>query len=129
LPYVIAVGAIDEDGGVAPYSTFGRQVSFVAPGTQIYSAYLDNDYAYSTGTSHATPFVSGAAALLASYARSRYGVRLSDSQLKHVLKHSADRVDTRFKHPKAGFGKLNVLDAVKLLEHRLAGASTRRKVA
>jgi subtilisin family serine protease len=129
LPYVIAVGAIDEDGGVAPYSTFGRQVSFVAPGTQIYSAYLDNEYAYSTGTSHATPFVSGAAALLASYARSRYGVRLSDSQLKHVLKHSADRVDTRFKHPKAGFGKLNVLDAVKLLEHRLAGASTRRKVA
>jgi subtilisin family serine protease len=129
LPYVIAVGAIDEDGGVAPYSTFGRQVSFVAPGTRIYSTYLDNDYAYSTGTSHATPFVSGAAALLSSYARAKHGVRLSDAQLKHVLKHSADRVDTRFKHPKAGFGRLNVLDAVKLLDHRLTSSTSQRKAA
>lgn len=119
LPHVIAVGATAEDGTVAPYSTFGRQVSFVAPGTQIYSTYLDNEYAHSSGTSHATPFVSGAAALLASYARAKFGVRLTDAQIKHVLKHSADRVDSQFKHPKAGFGRLNILDAVRLLEHRL----------
>jgi thermitase len=119
LPHVIAVGAVDDTGAVAPFSTFGRQVSFVAPGTNIYSTYLANDYAYSTGTSHATPFVTGAAALLASYAQAKHGVRLSDAQIKHVLKHTADRVDGMYKHPKAGFGRINILDAVKLLEFRL----------
>jgi subtilisin family serine protease len=119
LPHVIAVGAVDEHDAVAPFSTFGPQVSLVAPGTNIYSTYLNDEYAFSTGTSHATPFVTGAAALLASYAKAKHGVRLSDSQLKHVLKYSADRVDGAFKHPKAGFGRINLLDAVKLLEHRL----------
>jgi subtilisin family serine protease len=120
LPHVIAVGAVDQVGDVAPYSTYGRQVSFVAPGTNIYSTFLDDAYAFSTGTSHATPFVSGAVALLKSYARGKRGRRLSDAQAKHVLKHTADRADRQFKHPKAGFGRINLLDAVRLLEHRLA---------
>lgn len=118
LEHVIAVGAVDESGGVASFSTFGAQVSMVAPGTNIYSTYLDDDYAFSTGTSHATPFVTGAVALLKSYARSR-GRSLTDGQVKHVLKHSADRVGTTFKDRKAGFGRLNLLDAMRLLEHKL----------
>ena len=125
LPHVLAVGAVDERGEVAPFSTYGRQVSFVAPGTNIYSTYLDNEYAYSTGTSHATPFVTGAAALLRSWAIGKRGVRITDAQIKHVLKHSADRVDAQFKHPKAGFGRINVLDAVKLLEHKLTTTHAR----
>ena len=119
LEGVIAVGAFDESGEVAPFSTFGAQVSFVAPGTNIFSSYLDDEYAFSTGTSHATPFVAGAAAMLKSYARQARGVRLTDRQVKHVLKHTADRVDTRFKDRKAGFGRLNLLDAMRLLEHKL----------
>ncbi|MFN8570861.1 MAG: S8 family serine peptidase [Gemmatimonadaceae bacterium] len=119
LPNVIAVGAVDEGGEVAPFSTYGRQVSFVAPGTNIYSTFLNDSYAYSTGTSHATPFVTGAAALLASFAKEKHGITLSDAQIKHVLKYTADRVDGQYKHPKAGFGRINVLDAVKLLEYRL----------
>jgi thermitase len=103
---------------VASFSTYGAQVSMVAPGTNIYSTFLNNDYAFSTGTSHATPFVTGAVALLKSYARSR-GRSLSDGQVKHVLKHSADRVGTTFKDRKAGFGRLNLLDAMRLLEHKL----------
>lgn len=125
LPHVIAVGAVDERGEVAPFSTFGRQVSFVAPGTNIYSTYLNNEYAFSTGTSHATPFVTGAAALLRSFAIAKRGVRITDAQIKHVLKHTADRIDARFKHPKAGFGRINVLDAVRLLEHKLTTSHAR----
>jgi thermitase len=115
---VIAVGAMDEGGEVAAFSTFGRQISLVAPGTNIYSSYLDRDYAFASGTSHAAPFVSGAVALLKSYARSN-GRELSDRQVKHVLKHTADKVDQRFKHHKAGYGRLNLVDALRLLQHKL----------
>jgi thermitase len=118
FPSVIAVGALDARGEVAPFSTFGRQVSFVAPGTDVYSSYLENDYAYSTGTSHAAPFVSGAIAMMKSYAVKR-GRRLSDAQAKNVLKHTADKRGRAFKDRHAGFGRLNLADAMRLLAHRL----------
>ncbi|MFH1717983.1 MAG: S8 family serine peptidase [Planctomycetota bacterium] len=119
LKGVIAVGAVDDHDEIAPYSTYGRQVSFVAPGTDIYSAYLDGEYAFSSGTSHAAPFVTGAVAMLKSFARST-GKNLSDGHVKHILKHTADRIDRRFKHPKAGFGRLNLIDALRLLKHKLS---------
>lgn len=119
LPYVIAVGAVDEMGNITPFSTYGK-LDFVAPGTNIYSTYLNNDYAFSTGTSHASPFVAGAIALLKSYALNKWGTRLSDGQVKHLLQHTADKIDTRFKHRKAGFGRLNLIDALRLLEYKLS---------
>jgi subtilisin family serine protease len=119
LPYVIAVGAVDEFGEMANFSTYGKQVDLVAPGTNIYSTYLNNDYAFSTGTSHASPFVAGAVAMLKSYALQKRGERLSDSHVKYLLKHTADRIDNRFKHRKAGFGRLNLIDALRLLEYKL----------
>lgn len=118
LPYSIAVGAADPQGDVTAFSTWGRQVDLVAPGTQIYSCLPHGRYGFSTGTSHATPFVSGGVALLASIVH-RGGRSLSNSRIKHVLRNTADRLDTRFRHPKAGFGRLNLLDAVRLLEHKL----------
>jgi subtilisin family serine protease len=118
LPSVIAVGAEDDDGDVAAFSTYGSQVSFVAPGTDIYSSHLENDYAFSSGTSHAAPFVTGAVLLLKSFARAR-GRKLSDGQAKNVLKHTADKLGRAFKHEKAGFGRLNLADAMRLLEQRL----------
>ena len=115
---VIAVGAADPEGQVAAFSTWGRQVDFVAPGTEIYSSYLARDYAFSSGTSHAAPFVSGAAAMLKSYGRARK-TRIGDRQVKHILKHTSDKVDRRFKHRKAGYGHLNLADAMRLLKAKL----------
>ena len=120
LPYVIAVGAVDEQNQVAHFSTYGSQVDLVAPGTNIYSTYVDNKYAFSTGTSHASPFVAGAIALLKSYALHKRGKKLSDSQVKYILKHSSDKIDTHFKHQKAGFGLINLQDALRLLEYKLS---------
>ena len=119
LPHVIAVGALDESGEIASFSTYGKQVDFVAPGTDIYSTYIGNDYGFSTGTSHASPFVAGAVALLKSYALIKGGIKLRDRAIKYLLQQTADKVDPHFKHRKAGFGKLNLLDALRLLDYKL----------
>jgi thermitase len=118
LAHVITVGAVDESGKVAHFSTYGKQVDLVAPGTNIYSTYLENDYAFSTGTSHASPFVAGAVALLKAHAV-KQGKQLSDNQIKYLLKHSSDKISILFKHRKAGFGRLNLFDATQLLDYRL----------
>ena len=47
------------------------------------------------------------------------GRRLGDRHVKHILKHTSDKVGTRFKDQKAGFGMLNLVDALRLLEARL----------
>ena len=125
LPGVLAVGATDDAGQVTAFSTWGEQVDLVAPGTDVYSAFLDDGYAYASGTSQATPFVSGAAALMRSVARER-GIRLTEGQIVHVLVHTADRVDQRFRHPRAGHGVLNLPDALRLLAHRLDQAGAQR---
>lgn len=119
LPGVIAVGAVNLDGDKAFFSTYGVQVTFVAPGSEIYSAYREDGYAYASGTSQAAPFVSGAAALLKSYALERAGRRLSDRQIKHLLKYTADRIDSQFRTRQTGYGQINIADALRLLDYRL----------
>jgi thermitase len=125
LRHVIATAAADEVGQPASFSTYGDQVSIMAPGTNIYSSFLDNGYAMASGTSQAAPFVTGAIGLMKSFAK-QLGQTLRDSQIKHVLKNTADKVDKSFKHPKAGFGQLNISDAMRLLEYRFSGNSSRK---
>lgn len=125
LPGVVAVGAVDRDGSVASYSTWGDQVALVAPGTDVWSTWLEDGYAFATGTSQATPFVAGAAALCQSIAHER-GRRLSPEQVTAVLTRTADRDARRFKSPRAGYGRLNVPDALRYTIYRLDAAPRRR---
>lgn len=118
LPDVIAVGAIDENGNTAPFSTYGWHITIVAPGTNIMSSYVENKYAISSGTSQASPYVTGVVALLKSYAIEK-GIKLNNSQIKNLLIQTADKQDKQSKSIKQGYGKLNAFDSLKLLKYKL----------
>lgn len=60
----IAVAATGQDDTLAPLSNYGAWVDMAAPGLNIYSTLPENSYGYKSGTSFATAYVSGLAALL-----------------------------------------------------------------
>lgn len=118
LPGVIAVGAVDDNGAVARFSSYGANITVVAPGLNIYSSFANNTYASASGTSQASPFVAGGVALAKSYALEQ-GTKLTNNEINHILKNTSDRVNSRLRDEQAGYGLLNLADAFKLLTHLL----------
>jgi subtilisin family serine protease len=66
---VIAVAPIDKNNKLASFASRGPQVAAVAPGVDVYSTILNNEYGKMSGSSQAAPFFSGVCALLLSYAQ------------------------------------------------------------
>lgn len=65
LPNVLAVAATDSVDALASFSQYGRRtVDVGAPGVSIYSTLPNSSYAYYSGTSMATPHVTGLAGLI-----------------------------------------------------------------
>ncbi|GAB3137025.1 S8 family serine peptidase [Amycolatopsis stemonae] len=123
---VLSVGAIDESGGVAPFSVHGPWVGVAAPGTRIVSldpaeqstglanlTFENGDKASEIqGTSFAAPYVSGLAALI----KAKYP-KLSGRAIVNRIKETAQ-------HPAAPGGRDNfvgygVIDPVAALTQSL----------
>ena len=64
FPETIAVAAYDKYGKISSFSSRGPEVDWAAPGSNIYSTYLNNTYASLSGTSMACPFMAGVIALM-----------------------------------------------------------------
>ncbi len=118
LPGVIAVGAVDATGEVTKFTSYGANITVIAPGMNIYSSYTNNGYAFASGTSQASPFVCGAIGLMKSFAL-QYGKKLTNNEIIYILKNTSDKVDNRMRNERAGYGLINLADAFKLLKYML----------
>jgi subtilisin family serine protease len=58
-PYTLAVGAVDRNFNRASFSCYGPNLTTSAPGVGITAGWKDGNYATISGTSMASPFVSG----------------------------------------------------------------------
>jgi subtilisin family serine protease len=107
LPNVVSVAALDRNDRLASFSNYGaKSVHIAAPGAEILSTWLNNQYEEHSGTSMATPEVAGVAALVLSLEP-----KLSVKELRDRLFNSVDKLDTLKGKVSTG-GRLNAARAV-----------------
>ncbi|WP_105188924.1 S8 family serine peptidase [Pseudoalteromonas sp. T1lg48] len=88
VPNVIAVASTTRNDTMSTFSQWGQQsVDLGAPGSDIVSTVLNNQYESFSGTSMATPHVTGAAALIAAR-----NPNLSMAEIKDLLINSGDTI-------------------------------------
>lgn len=88
---VISVGAIDSLRMNAKFTNSNKEVDIVAQGVDVISTHLNNGYCSMSGTSQATPHVSGALALLIERANTEWGRKLSETEIyAQLIKNTID---------------------------------------
>ena len=112
---VNAIAAIDRNGNLAGFSDSGPGLAFSGPGVSVQSTdrtgtagYVNGDYVFVNGTSFASPYAAGVAALVLSADPS-----LTAAGVEQVLQNTARDLgipgyDTMF-----GYGLVNARDAVQ----------------
>ncbi len=107
LPNIISVAALDRNDELASFSNYGaRRVHIAAPGAEILSTWLNNDFREASGTSMATPEVAGVAALVLAVEP-----KLSMEDLRARLLDSVDKLPGLSGKVSTG-GRLNAARAV-----------------
>jgi len=106
------VGASDSSDNVADFSSRGpvgttTKPNVVAPGVNINSTYYLGGYIVDSGTSMATPHVSGAAALIL-----QADPGLSPLQVRQLLEDTAIDLPPAGKDNTSGSGRIDVLEAI-----------------
>ncbi len=130
-PQALAVTATDSLDGIYWSASYGPQLDIAAPGVDVYSTYPANIYSYLhpwcygrsycslTGTSMATPYVSGLAALLWSFDHS-----LTADRVRAVIQSTADDLGDPGWDDIFGYGRINAARALESISLRISPAQT-----
>ncbi len=110
---VVSVGAIDENGVAWRYTQSNDKTELVAPGVEVKSTLPGNLYGKKDGTSVATAFASGVAALVWSHYP-----QCSARQIREVLTTSANDLGDAGQDLTYGFGEIQAKAALDLLDAR-----------
>ncbi|MBI2084630.1 MAG: S8 family serine peptidase [Candidatus Aenigmarchaeota archaeon] len=107
ISYSTTVGAVDSADKIARFSGKGNAVDISAPGVNIFSSWLNNEYKTASGTSMATPMVSGTVALV-KFAHPEYTV----DQIESALFNTAKDLGKSGKDTSYGWGRVDAYGAV-----------------
>lgn len=109
---VISVGAYDSNRKIAKFSSRGHVV-VAAPGVDIYTTWLGNQYGKVDGTSFSCPIIAGVCALILSKHRSeavcKTPCRTPSEMFEHLTKYTVRLGDRRA----FGFGAVDVLKTLE----------------
>ncbi len=120
LSNIIAVAGTNRKSELLPSSNWGKKhVHVAAPGENIYSTLPKGRYGYLTGTSQATAFVSGLAALILSEIPGLKPFEVRDIIMKTVDKHAS------LEGKIASGGKINAYAALRMVIARREGKNSR----
>ncbi|MEM8521693.1 S8 family serine peptidase [Flavobacterium sp. PL12] len=119
------VAANDPNDNISSYSSFGPTVDgrlvpqIAAVGSSVYSLDYNNSYQVMSGTSMATPGTSGTLVLLYERYKNIFGAKPLASLMKALVSNTAKDVGNPGPDYKYGFGNLNALRAVKVLDKNM----------
>ncbi|MBL7715718.1 MAG: S8 family serine peptidase [Bdellovibrionales bacterium] len=118
LSNILSVAATDIHNNLLKSSNWGKnKVDVTAPGENIFSTLPGNRFGYMTGTSQATAFVTGVAALLLAK-----DPTLTPVQIKQLIMGSVDKFPQLADKVFTG-GRVNAYGALLALKNRPKGAS------
>ncbi|UTY24854.1 dentilisin complex serine proteinase subunit PrtP [Treponema denticola] len=116
FPGVLAVGATTAQDKQKDFSNNGAWISISAPGDGVMSCNVHGDDSYQSmsGTSMATPFITGTIGYLLSFDNAR---NLTPYQIKTLLERTADKIDGMGEFDERyGYGRVNVFKAAKAVK-------------
>lgn len=100
----IAVGAIDSIKRTAKFSTPGRNLEIVAPGVDLISTFIRNQYAQNSGTSFSCPLITGAIALIQSKIFKESGKKLNTLEIRDFLHSHCEDLSIKGRDVTTGYG-------------------------
>jgi thermitase len=106
-PEVVSVAATDSADKRASFSNANSDVEIAAAGVNVLSTKRGGGYVAFSGTSMATPHVSGVAAVIAAK-----NPAWSAAQIRTKLDSAVDDLGTPGRDPSFGFGRVNLVKAV-----------------
>jgi subtilisin family serine protease len=108
---VITVGAVDSNNRRASFSNYGPEMDVAAPGVNIFSSYKGSAAGYTSmsGTSMATPFVSGVVALVRAV-----NPKLTPAQVTNIIDRAATDLGTAGFDNYYGYGLVDANKSVDL---------------